>query len=871
MRRLRRILFFILSSLCVALSLVAQSTIKGRLSDQESAEPIVGASIQLIHRDSKKLICYAISGDKGVFELQSKTPLSTGRYGLIVRSLGFETFHSEINYPTQSYLELKLISTETELSTVSVMASPVSMRGDTIRYSASAYTDIATKTLSDLLERLPGLSVKEDGAVYYQGKEINEMYVEGLASLGKDYTMMSSNLTVDAVRSVEILQDHQAVKALVGEELSDRAALNIRLREDYKAKINGFAQMGLGYDEQLLYQPKLYAMRIARNAHSYLRAALDKGGYGQEKDLASQSSLAKLPDAGQWMARAERRRAPIDAKRYERNNHSQLSLIHTHKLTDYSLLKVSSKYNRSSTHYDFWQRSLQLSSTGLVEFYEAVNPQTVTNDFSTEFDYRLNSDSLYVSNVLLVAISQKDNSNSIRTPLEHQFDILQRYASFQNNFGYVRKQANGNSRRFGFIVDGAWMPQGITELWTGDTYKAQRVNGYNLSTYLRGERHWRLGKGWSLKAKLHADAKLFAVGVSPIDSEPVIIHPYKGYDVLANCGPMLSYRQHRLDVDLFVPAKLYLRKYDNAQPEHAYRANKILPSANAFVRYTLNPLMKFELAGNYDESIDQAQLLIETPILLDYNQISSNQTQTAARNKSWGGNLKFIFNDAINGISEQSNLLLYQNVSDQIMNYDIIDAEILHNKVSYVNKRISLATTHELSYRIRSIASTFNLAASFAFDRGKAMLADEIYPFDQKRIALSAKLNMSPWSWLHWEYKIVWQRLLMNQSFISQHYFSARNDLSASTRATVKLWKGCNAFLSADYLRIEAGSNDNKHIIFADCGASLQVARWELNLNVYNLLNRKSYTYSFQAGAEQFVSYFSLKPRAIMMSAKLSF
>lgn len=101
--------------------------------------------------------------------------------------------------------------------------------------------------VEDIIKKLPGVEVKESGKIAYQGKEISRFYIEGLDMLGSGYTVASKNINVDDVRSIEIYENHQHIKALQEIQRPDAAAMNITLKEDAKGTWTGSLAAGVGY------------------------------------------------------------------------------------------------------------------------------------------------------------------------------------------------------------------------------------------------------------------------------------------------------------------------------------------------------------------------------------------------------------------------------------------------------------------------------------------------------------------------------------------------------------------------------------------------------------------------------------------------
>ena len=89
-----------------------------------------------------------------------------------------------------------------ELKEVIVSAKKIRQSGDTISYSAAAYKGKNDKTLEDLLRKMPGIEVKSDGQITYNGQWMNEFYIEGLDMLGGNYGVATRNINVNDIGSV---------------------------------------------------------------------------------------------------------------------------------------------------------------------------------------------------------------------------------------------------------------------------------------------------------------------------------------------------------------------------------------------------------------------------------------------------------------------------------------------------------------------------------------------------------------------------------------------------------------------------------------------------------------------------------------------
>ena len=134
------------------------------------------------------------------------------------------------------------------------------------------------RNIADVLRRLPGVEVAENGSIKYNGEPINKFYIDGSDFVNDRYGVATNNISPDDVSSVEIMENHQPVKVLEGLEFSQQAGLNIKLKEAARARWIGILNGGMGA-EPLLYDASVFAMRIARKWQNMETLRLNDTGW----------------------------------------------------------------------------------------------------------------------------------------------------------------------------------------------------------------------------------------------------------------------------------------------------------------------------------------------------------------------------------------------------------------------------------------------------------------------------------------------------------------------------------------------------------------------------------------------------------------
>ena len=155
-----------------------------------------------------------------------------------------------------------------ELKEVVVTAKKIRQSGDTISYAASSYISKNDKTLEDLLRKMPGIEVKSDGQIIYNGQWINEFYIEGLDMLGSNYGVATKNIDAHDIGTVQILEDHQDVKMLQGVRRGAAPAMNIRLKQNAKGIWSSTFDGAIGSQPNISWDASASLMNFRRNAQN---------------------------------------------------------------------------------------------------------------------------------------------------------------------------------------------------------------------------------------------------------------------------------------------------------------------------------------------------------------------------------------------------------------------------------------------------------------------------------------------------------------------------------------------------------------------------------------------------------------------------
>ncbi|MDC6365790.1 MULTISPECIES: carboxypeptidase regulatory-like domain-containing protein [Flavobacteriaceae] len=257
MRSFYRILVVVIFMAWSSIALGQKLTISGTVRDSLQ-NPLEMANVVAVNQADQALDGFGITSSKGLYRINVK---ANSEYVLKVSYLGFQT--KEIPLTTQEgdvELEIVLYEQPESLDEVEVVYEiPVSIKGDTIVYNTDSFVTGTEKKLADVLEKLPGIEVSDDGEIQVEGKTVNKVMVEGEDFFDGDSKLASKNIPANALDKVEVLRNYSEVSQLGGvTNNQDNVALNIKLKEGKKKFWFGEITGGLGPDERYVAHPKLF-------------------------------------------------------------------------------------------------------------------------------------------------------------------------------------------------------------------------------------------------------------------------------------------------------------------------------------------------------------------------------------------------------------------------------------------------------------------------------------------------------------------------------------------------------------------------------------------------------------------------------------
>jgi hypothetical protein len=240
----------------VAYTTFAQVKVEGVVKDSIGS-PLELANVIAINQETKALDSYGITNDEGRYRLNLK---SNAQYKIQVSYVGMKSADEPLETKNNNIIKDFVLNPDNSLDAIELTYEmPVSVKGDTLVYNADSFKQETDKKLEDVLKRLPGVEVNDEGEIEVEGKAVSKVMVEGKDFFDGDTKLATKNIPADALDKVQVLKNYDEVGQLRKVRSNeDNIAINIKLKEGKKNFWFGEVTAGVGPDERYIAHPKLF-------------------------------------------------------------------------------------------------------------------------------------------------------------------------------------------------------------------------------------------------------------------------------------------------------------------------------------------------------------------------------------------------------------------------------------------------------------------------------------------------------------------------------------------------------------------------------------------------------------------------------------
>ena len=763
---MKKILFFIiLFSNCM----FSQIVINGKITDVKG-NAISKANVLIYKKATENIITYNITDNNGDFSITF--PSSYDEVDLQVTCMGYETITETIKNKSITK-NFSLIEKVFDLKEVIVKTSPIRQKGDTIKYFVNSFSKEQDRSIGDVLKRMPGIEVLSDGKILYQGRPINKYYIEGLDLLEGKYNLANENLPFKEVTQVQVLENHQPIRALDSLKFSDQAALNIKLKNTYT--FTGQARLGSGFSP-LLWDANITPMLFTKKKQMLTTYQANNTG----DNVASQLKKHTIEDLlnqfennsekAEWLGIQQLTTPNFSEKRWLDNNIHLLSGNYLHKLKNDYELRVNASYLNDNQQQNGFTNTEFITPSNTITILEEKQNHFFFNSLQTNITLQKNANKNYFKNsiefqgfwdsqrgtILLNNQQLKQQlsnqffriSNQLKSifPLGKQMITLNSYIGLNK----TPQMLNVSPGQFENLLNNNLPFDAVTQQVDLQTFYTNNSFGFTKAI-----------KRFSIEPKIGFQIENQQLNTEIITSENSNLsndfsNNLNWFRSKIYADVQTQYKKDKWRIELTTPINYHAYQIKDNPLQKSEQINRITFEPRLSAIYEVNSFWKINSSVSKSNQFGAINQLHYAYILQNYRnlqRINAPLPQNSNQNYSLGiayrNPIKTLFWNVIYINSKSENNLLYQT---QILPNGATELQAVEQENIRNNQNISTRASKYIS----KIKSNITLNATFGFQEFQQLINNNLTDVKNQNLTIGNKIDTDITDKINVEYQANW-------------------------------------------------------------------------------------------------------------------
>ena len=845
----------------VPLMATAQVDVTGTVVDKESSEPLTGASVIVKGADGK-IKKYATSKGDGGFAM-SLPSVAGCRLEVSMMSFAKKTIPLDsVSFP----LTVQLEPGATLLKEVTVKADRIREQGDTISYTVGSFAQAQDRSIGDVLKRMPGIDVANNGKIQYQGEDINKFYIEGSDLLGGKYGIATNGISHEDVGAVEVMENHQPMQVLSGISFSDKAAINLKLKNKAKATWSFHGDAGGGYSWQpdgVIWDGELFAMAVMPDFQNITTFKTNNIG----EDLSAQATDFFASRRGTDLNRYVGVSLPgVPNLSRKRTLFNRSALVSTN-----ALWKLGRGEFKAQLNYSF--NRVTAEAANITTYFLTDGNRVVTENrngvdsshsLSGKFIYELNQKTAFINNTLETNIDWDDVRLGVTGSLPNdQTASLPDY--YVGNDVKIIKRFNGK-HLVTFISKNEWesLPQTLS-VSINDGVMRQQVKDHAFYTNERAAYAFSIkGITISLEGGIKGYFRTFNTELpdmpEEIQGETDNVLNTNYFTLYAT--PKFEYWVKQVNFSLSAPVSFAHYTFEKALANRS----EVYFSPSLSMNWKPNNRFSMGVRGGIGRSPMVLSLIQPGYVMTNYRSFRrgvddfyNSTSQNVSANISYKHPRRGLFANAfvMQSWSHNPYTLAQQLYGDYVVN-------------SYTSAKSDgqmLMASGNIGKTLDFMRGSANVSGSFS--RHETHLISENNSVNSVGTSWSvgAKINGSPLRWLSFDYRLDWTSSCLAMNGTNASWLgNIENELLLNIMPHKK-WEW---HISGEHYRNELTTDQFKNVFLLDTKIIYKLnKRLELSASLSNIFNQRTYNYTTYNQLTSIESQRWLRGRELLISISL--
>ena len=858
-------------------ALSAQTVLTGTVKDTEG-ETLPNIKVLAYKAGSRIIVAYAGTENDGSYKISVNAEADS--LDVATSSLFFDKQTKRIANRSQT-VDFTLREEVQELKGVTVRARSIEQKGDTLEYIVGSFVQKQDKSIEDVLKRMPGIEVADDGKITYQGLPIQKFYVEGMDLMGGSYAAVSKNLPHQSVSSVEVYENHQPIKMLEDKVESEQASINIKLAKD--VALTGTAKVGLGawpFLWNLNLTPMLFSGKVQ------MLAAYRTNNTGDDltmytRMLTMQQLQGERPaKLGNALGIKQASMPLFNSNRYLDNHTHLINLNTLFPVSESTTLRVNLYYLNDLRKQSVSQSNTIYLAADTLAYTEQIDNRlrdnqlfgTITlnrNDKAYYLDDKLNFSKAWdnafgldVNNGLPVSQTLKTPALSVDNELRLIIPVGKRLLDFTSYIGYGQTphRLEVEPGQFANLLNDSLPYSKTTQQLNTRQYFADHA----VSAIFTAGRFTIRPKAGFLFVERHIASQLtLSDGEADWQSAMAADAQVRRRNVKPYLTAEVEYKRNRFSAGMDLP--LALQTVAVQSESDGDQMTKLLFNPSLWSRLKLGNFWTLNASAHLSHSIENYDTWVDGYLLTDYQDLVLRKAPLSL-SRTVSGSFGVQFKEPFISLNADMRYGLGHTHSENMYRYEVGEGGVSTLQVvSMPNNRFYQTMSGSVKKYFSPIRTSIGLKGNLLDSRGVSLVNGALMNTEALSYSLSPSVMFKVTDWLNVDYSLNYNKLY---SYIDAQKRSEITYWRHFGKAFAFLKRNQTVGLTAEYYR-----HQGQNYLFVDASYEFSIKQPKLDFEVRwnNIFNSKRYVSYYSGAFSVQETVYILRPMEVLASVRFRF
>lgn len=863
-----------------------QQKIEGKITYE--GKEIINASILLKKINSESILKYSTSNENGYYSIL----INNIEDSLIleVRSYNFEEMRKKIlinniNKNLQIDFELKPGITQLKEVLIKEKLKFAQVKNDTIVYDPKKLLDGTERVVEDLIKKIPGIKIGENGEIKVNGKSIKKMLLDGDDLFDNQYAIGSKNINVDMIDRVEIIENYNENSVLRNIAQNNDVALNLRFKKgltDYSANTH------IGYGIENRYDAKITVFQLNSKNKTFGLSSYNNTGNNyspfdaQSKTQSVESSTDNDLIAKEIVGQGDFSSSlPNKFHRINRNFFSSLNNLY--KISKKTTLTSNflfyndklSRQNSSETNFSANNDNFSFSTIDNM----LKSPKIINGDIRLSNKKNNNQNWDYYGKINVQNVSYV--SNSLNNDLQQNNQVTTNSFYTKHNFAFAKKIKDSTAFTTNVLFSKSEAPQrfdltpGISTTLSHNSASTFQESMFSKTNYkLKAE---LLGTVYQLKYKYtlgyiffdnrHKSLLISAdANGSTVNNETINNYTTYKYN-LPFAESIIEYSSQNIGFRIGIVLQYFkISLKDNIQNVY-YKKNTTNLNPSAILIYKLSKKSAIQTSYFYDRKLPSEDLLFEGKVLTSFRNFQSNSNSLDLL-RTHRFSIGYRHRNSVHLSNFNTTLLFNKRENNYFSNTFISTASTISNRfvANIGNQDITLNLNGENYIDFLKTTVTYNANISISYDNNMVNNS-EIREIENRGIYIELIIRKKLFKKLFLENIFIYNK----SKFIVSPNTNSFSAIEDSFKTVYQFNTSFRAALSFDFVAPDLSDHNNYFFANAEATFTSKNKKYDYSIIGRNLTNNRNFSTTTVSDFSRTVSLHNLVRLFIIGSISFRF